>query len=219
MGALEIYRSIVPRREHHAYTKSMIFDKRPATLRFGPRSPHPEKGCFCCLKGANSKSKHFASFLKNPLTITSNTGRIIELSNYVRRYLSWIEGLTTNQYVGGSNPSRRTIYILHEPSGSFFVSESRMDQSFHVSGSEPPDLLASADKAQEAYELLKPFSLESAMHSPATMKAPEPSIRNNLAKPARKRAQAPREHAAPCQPFAPDGSPTAQRGRPQDYQS
>lgn len=26
----------------------------------------------------------------------------------VRRYLSWIEGLTTNQYVGGSNPSRRT---------------------------------------------------------------------------------------------------------------
>ena len=26
-----------------------------------------------------------------------------------RRYLSWIEGLTTNQYVGGSNPSRRTI--------------------------------------------------------------------------------------------------------------
>ena len=27
----------------------------------------------------------------------------------VRRYLSWIEGLTTNQYVGGSNPSRRTI--------------------------------------------------------------------------------------------------------------
>ena len=28
----------------------------------------------------------------------------------VRRYLSWIEGLTTNQYVGGSNPSRRTIF-------------------------------------------------------------------------------------------------------------
>jgi hypothetical protein len=27
----------------------------------------------------------------------------------VRRYLSWIEGLTANQYVGGSNPSRRTI--------------------------------------------------------------------------------------------------------------
>ena len=30
----------------------------------------------------------------------------------VRRYLSWIEGLTTNQYVGGSNPSRRTISAL-----------------------------------------------------------------------------------------------------------
>lgn len=28
----------------------------------------------------------------------------------VRRYLSWIEGLTTNQYVGGSNPSGRTIF-------------------------------------------------------------------------------------------------------------
>ena len=26
----------------------------------------------------------------------------------VRRYLSWIEGLTTNQYVGGSNPSAPT---------------------------------------------------------------------------------------------------------------
>ena len=26
----------------------------------------------------------------------------------MRRYLSWIEGLTTNQDVGGSNPSRRT---------------------------------------------------------------------------------------------------------------
>ena len=29
-----------------------------------------------------------------------------------RRYLSWIEGLTTNQYVGGSNPSRRTTYMF-----------------------------------------------------------------------------------------------------------
>ena len=142
----------------------MIFDKRPATLRFGPRSPYPEKGCFCCLKGANAKSKHFASFLKNPLTIDCITGRIIELSNYVRRYLSWIEGLTTNQYVGGSNPSRRTIYILCEPSGSFFVSESRMKekiyQGFHLDDSEFSDTLASADKAKEDYDLLKPFSLE-----------------------------------------------------------
>ena len=33
----------------------------------------------------------------------------------VRRYLSWIEGLTTNQYVGGSNPSRRTTYSIKNP--------------------------------------------------------------------------------------------------------
>ena len=30
----------------------------------------------------------------------------------MRRYLSWIEGLTTNQYVGGSNPSGRTTFEL-----------------------------------------------------------------------------------------------------------
>ena len=28
----------------------------------------------------------------------------------VRHYLSWIEELTTNQYVGGSNPSWRTTF-------------------------------------------------------------------------------------------------------------
>ena len=37
----------------------------------------------------------------------------------MRRYLSWIEGLTTNQYVGGSNPSRRTIFKTHRASGFF----------------------------------------------------------------------------------------------------
>ena len=31
----------------------------------------------------------------------------------MRRYISWIEGLTTNQYVVGSNPSRRTIYMFN----------------------------------------------------------------------------------------------------------
>ena len=36
----------------------------------------------------------------------------------VRRYLSWIEGLTTNQYVGGSNPSRRTILDRSEQNRS-----------------------------------------------------------------------------------------------------
>ena len=30
----------------------------------------------------------------------------------VRPYLSWIEGLTTNQYVVGSNPTGRTILQL-----------------------------------------------------------------------------------------------------------
>ena len=42
----------------------------------------------------------------------------------VRRYLSWIEGLTTNQYVGGSNPSRRTIETAGHRGfylGGFFV--------------------------------------------------------------------------------------------------
>lgn len=42
----------------------------------------------------------------------------------VRHYLSWIEGLTTNQYVGGSNPSRRTIETAGHRGfylGGFFV--------------------------------------------------------------------------------------------------
>ena len=43
------------------------------------------------------------------LTLFPASG-IISLTVFeARRYLSWIEGLTTNQYVGGSNPSRRTI--------------------------------------------------------------------------------------------------------------
>ena len=40
----------------------------------------------------------------------------------MRRYLSWIEGLTTNQYVGGSNPSRRTTFsALAKPRLGLFV--------------------------------------------------------------------------------------------------
>ena len=39
------------------------------------------------------------------LTLT-HPGAIISLA--LRRYLSWIEGLTTNQNVIGSNPIRRT---------------------------------------------------------------------------------------------------------------
>lgn len=42
----------------------------------------------------------------------------------MRRYLSWIEGLTTNQYVGGSNPSRRTTYMFKPlKRAAFFVSQ------------------------------------------------------------------------------------------------
>ena len=47
----------------------------------------------------------------------------------MRRYLSWIEGLTTNQYVGGSNPSRRTTlqHFLCPDSGAFFMPKNRED--------------------------------------------------------------------------------------------
>lgn len=38
----------------------------------------------------------------------------------MRHYLSWIEGLTTNQYVGGSNPSCRTICFLEHPQRVLF---------------------------------------------------------------------------------------------------
>ena len=38
-----------------------------------------------------------------------------------RRYLSWIEGLTTNQNVTGSNPVRRTSLIYSGPAGPFFL--------------------------------------------------------------------------------------------------
>ncbi len=49
----------------------------------------------------------------------------------VRRYLSWIEGLTTNQYVGGSNPSRRTILLFKTPLWGvfcFFASPSSLSE-------------------------------------------------------------------------------------------
>ena len=42
----------------------------------------------------------------------------------MRRYLSWIEGLTTNQYVGGSNPSRRTTRAS-AAFGRFFIFQNR----------------------------------------------------------------------------------------------
>ena len=47
----------------------------------------------------------YKPFLKKCLTIIQSLCIIINKS---RRYLSWIEGLTTNQNVIGSNPIRRT---------------------------------------------------------------------------------------------------------------
>ena len=73
----------------------------------------PLSGC-CYRKGCALRS------LAQPITIPSyfkkgvDAERQNEDTNFrceTRRYLSWIEGLTTNQYVGGSNPSRRTIEL------------------------------------------------------------------------------------------------------------
>ena len=46
------------------------------------------------------------TFFEKRLTFIQSMCIII---NKLRRYLSWIEGLTTNQNVIGSNPIRRTI--------------------------------------------------------------------------------------------------------------
>ena len=55
--------------------------------------------------------------LDTVLMQADNNGAAFEM----RRYLSWIEGLTTNQYVGGSNPSRRTTCsIFYAPSQGIF---------------------------------------------------------------------------------------------------
>lgn len=52
------------------------------------------------------------------------------ISLALRRYLSWIEGLTTNQNVTGSNPVRRTSLNLqvrqHKAPGLFLLRASRM---------------------------------------------------------------------------------------------
>ena len=42
----------------------------------------------------------------------------------MRRYLSWIEGLTTNQDAIGSNPIRRTI-LQHSASALFLLLEEK----------------------------------------------------------------------------------------------
>ncbi len=52
------------------------------------------------------------------LTLPSGGGILISAT---RRYLSWIEGLTTNQNVTGSNPVRRTSGRERGPSGPRFL--------------------------------------------------------------------------------------------------
>ena len=48
----------------------------------------------------------------------------------VRHYLSWIEGLTTNQNVIGSNPIRRTNWNWKPPAtGAFLLWKHRMDSN------------------------------------------------------------------------------------------
>lgn len=68
-------------------------------------SPFRQKGF---LPGETGFKYIIPSYLKKSV----DEDRANEDTNFrceTRRYLSWIEGLTTNQYVGGSNPSRRTI--------------------------------------------------------------------------------------------------------------
>lgn len=63
-------------------------------------------------KGYSSGETGLLSIIPSYLKKSVDEDRANEDTNFrceTRRYLSWIEGLTTNQYVGGSNPSRRTI--------------------------------------------------------------------------------------------------------------
>ena len=65
-------------------------------------------------KGYSSGETGLLSIIPSYLKKSVDEERANEDTNFrceTRRYLSWIEGLTTNQYVGGSNPSRRTIEI------------------------------------------------------------------------------------------------------------
>lgn len=83
-------------------------------------SPFRQKGF---LPGETGFKSIIPSYLKKSV----DEDRANEDTNFrceTRRYLSWIEGLTTNQYVGGSNPSRRTIETAGHRGfslGGFFV--------------------------------------------------------------------------------------------------
>ena len=78
-------------------------------------------------KGYSSGETGLLSIIPSYLKKSVDEDRANEDTNFcceTRRYLSWIEGLTTNQYVGGSNPSRRTIETAGHRGfylGGFFV--------------------------------------------------------------------------------------------------
>lgn len=78
-------------------------------------------------KGYSSGETGLLSIIPSYLKKSVDEDRANEDTNFrceTRRYLSWIEGLTTNQYVGGSNPSRRTIETAGQRGfclGGFFV--------------------------------------------------------------------------------------------------
>ena len=63
-----------------------------------------------CIANLTGNQKNFSHLTKLGVDLGANDRHNNRCCFNVRRYLSWIEGLTTNQYVGGSNPSRRTIF-------------------------------------------------------------------------------------------------------------
>ena len=78
----------------------------------------------------------------------------------MRRYLSWIEGLTTNQYVGGSNPSRRTTlqHFLRPEPGAFSFSgdlEANAVRDSNPQGGGMPSAAAAPKTARRRCDLAK----------------------------------------------------------------
>ena len=65
----------------------------------------------------------FLQIWNSPLTDGGQTGII---NNRTRRYLSWIEDLTTNQGVIGSNPIRRTTQIKGSFRSPFLLPKRRL---------------------------------------------------------------------------------------------
>ena len=84
---------------------------RPMRTALGARAP-----ASCAQPTLHGK--YFSNFLKIAVDREDGYRHNSFCCFDVRRYLSWIEGLTTNQYVGGSNPSRRTILDRSEQNRS-----------------------------------------------------------------------------------------------------